>query len=407
MTWASLNKRQQTYLKVVYEEDQRQEALIKMSSTSGRWNNTPASVWRWIPYNAADSPLLEKIQSAGYRDEGTGSTFAALERRGLVLCKYEQDALGFSILFVQITKEGRKMVRDALGIQGPRTPVVGTLQEWHWRALAKAYAAGEHGVPEEGIGYGRIGWNTWLRLRDYKVQGKEYPLIRERKGISITPFGIGFYERSFARYAEMYPTVEASDPAQALDPLAPYVETVQGDRMCQACMGRYRIEITCTYRQDLRWTWSVSETSQRIPGLVTNSYGQIAGEQCACREADIDEQFGPLLALLDGLSVRGYQLRFPRHPMYDYVSFLVGGTYYPAEEAWHDPTEVRRKLLPLLDDREMEENRNIAKGEVRYCFNEVVGRGGIYSRVAPGNWNNWPVAVTRREPAGAPPKPKK
>jgi hypothetical protein len=395
-TWGDLNKRQQTYLQAVYEVDQMQEASSKSGGASGRWNNTPASVWRWMPYNAADAPLLNKIQGAGYRDEGTGSTFAALERRGLMLCKYESDAFGFSILFVQITKEGRKMVRDALGIKGPKAPVVGTLQEWHWRALAKAYTAGEHGVREEGIGYGRIGWNTWLRLRDYKIHGVEYPLIRN--GVSITPFGIGFYDRSYARYAEMYPAVSAPAPAQVVDPLAPYVEIVQDSRMCQACIGRYLVEITRTYRQDLRWTWSVSETYQRIPGLVTNRYGEVAREQCACQEADIEEQFGPLLALLDRLSAQGYQLQFPRHPWYDYVTFLAGD-YYQREDAWYNPTEVGRKLLPLLDDHEMPDERNILKGEVRYCFNEKVGKGGIYSQTAPGNWNNWPVVVTRRDRA--------
>lgn len=115
-SWGELNKRQRTYLQAVYDADQAQEQAIKNAAARGRWNHTPASVWRWIPYNAADAALLRKIQEAGYRDEGTGSTFAALERRGLVFTKYEADVLGFSILFVQITKAGRKIVREALAI---------------------------------------------------------------------------------------------------------------------------------------------------------------------------------------------------------------------------------------------------------------------------------------------------
>ncbi len=74
-----LNPRQQTYLTLVYELDQAQEANIKQMGARGEWVSTPASVWRWVPYNAAGAALLRKIEDAGYRDEGTGSTFAALD----------------------------------------------------------------------------------------------------------------------------------------------------------------------------------------------------------------------------------------------------------------------------------------------------------------------------------------
>jgi hypothetical protein len=92
----------------VYEVDQAQEAAIKYAGVRGHWNRTPASEWRWMPYNAASAPLLDRIAGAGYRDEGTGSTFEALERCGLILCKYEPGSLGSPILYVQITKVGRK-----------------------------------------------------------------------------------------------------------------------------------------------------------------------------------------------------------------------------------------------------------------------------------------------------------
>jgi hypothetical protein len=92
MPWADLNKRQQTYLQAVYEVDQAKEADMKWLGSQGRWTNTPASEWRWMPYNAAGAALLRKIKDAGSVDQGTGSTFEALERRGLVLCKYEPSA---------------------------------------------------------------------------------------------------------------------------------------------------------------------------------------------------------------------------------------------------------------------------------------------------------------------------
>lgn len=392
VTWADLNKRQQTYLKSVYEVDQLQEANIKSAGASGRWNNTPASVWRWMPYNAADAPLLEKIQGAGYRDEGTGSTFAALERRGLVLCKYEQDPLGFSILFVQITKEGRKMVRDALGIKAPKAPAVGTLQEWHWRALAKAYTAGEHGVREEGISYGRIGWNTWVRLRNYQIHGVDYPLIRERNGVSITPFGIGYYERSFARYHEMYPEVDAPQPREQHHPFDPFVEVIQNQRTCRACHGEYPVAVTRTYQQDQKWAWSVEDRATRIPGRVTSKYGKI--EHCLCREEAIQEVSTTFLTLLDQIAAQGWQLSFPYHYWFDYLDYLVGGVSLGREPRWYAPELVRQKLLPLLDDREMQEERNILKSEIRYCYNEEVGKGSVYALASPGNFKKVPVAFT-------------
>ena len=220
MPWADLNKRQQVYLQAVYEVDQAQEAAIKGAGARGRWNSTPASEWRWLPYNASGAALLHRIQGAGYRDEGTGSTFAALERRGLVLCKYEPGSLGGPILFVQITKAGRKMVREALAIAPMEKLPVGTLKEWHWRALCRAYVRGEQGLPYDsdlGYGFGYVSWNTCLRLRDYRVKGQECPLMREGRhnepfGLVITDFGREYYRDNWQRYRELYPEVDAPAP---------------------------------------------------------------------------------------------------------------------------------------------------------------------------------------------------
>lgn len=220
--WNNLNKRQQTYLQSVYELDQITEADIKYAATRGRWTRRSAREWRWMPYNAADAALMRRIQNAGYRDEGTGSTFAALERRGLVLTKYEADPLGFSILFVQITKAGRKLVREALAIVPEKKLPVGTLREWHWRALCRAYVRGDQGMgynQDTGDGFGYVSWNTCLRLRDYRVKGQDYPLIREARVLSREPFafcitenGKEYYQEHWQRYREMYPDVDAPVP---------------------------------------------------------------------------------------------------------------------------------------------------------------------------------------------------
>ena len=54
--WADLNERQRKYLRAVYDMDQAKEAVIRDEAARGRWNSTPASQWRWIPYNAGAQP---------------------------------------------------------------------------------------------------------------------------------------------------------------------------------------------------------------------------------------------------------------------------------------------------------------------------------------------------------------
>ena len=52
-------------------------------------------------------------------DPGTGSTFRSLELRGYILVKYEQATLhprSDLIVYVRLTTQGRKLVRDALGL---------------------------------------------------------------------------------------------------------------------------------------------------------------------------------------------------------------------------------------------------------------------------------------------------
>jgi len=232
VTWQSLNQRQKDYLTAIYHADQEVEAAERSRwSRGGRPRS--AEEWRWMLYvnlDGHDLPVKRHLKATQQISEGTGSTLEALERRGLIEVRYDIDTYnGRKILTnepipaIQITKAGRALVRKALGVPSGKQ-IVGTLQEWHWRALAKAYTAGEHGVHEEGLGYGRIGWNTWLRLRDYQIRGVEYPLITERNGVSITAWGIGYYERTFARYHQLYPDVAAPEPREQHDPMAPFVE---------------------------------------------------------------------------------------------------------------------------------------------------------------------------------------
>jgi hypothetical protein len=72
--------------------------------------------------------------------------------------------------------------------------------------------------------YGRIGWNTWLRLRDFKAG----PLIEEYATsgkylahvgytpqihwMRLTPFGEQFYRDNWQQYRGLYPDVDAPVP---------------------------------------------------------------------------------------------------------------------------------------------------------------------------------------------------
>jgi hypothetical protein len=67
---------------------------------------------------------------------------------------------------------------------------------------------------------GRIGWPTWLRLRDCKwaalIDERPNPApLRDgdRYRLHITAADRALYEHEWARYRELYPDVEAPEPA--------------------------------------------------------------------------------------------------------------------------------------------------------------------------------------------------
>ncbi len=65
---------------------------------------------------------------------------------------------------LQITKEGRALVRSATGVKAYRPDAPGVLREWHWKAMVEAWKARPAGVKDENSYDGHIGWNTWLHL---------------------------------------------------------------------------------------------------------------------------------------------------------------------------------------------------------------------------------------------------
>jgi hypothetical protein len=210
--------------------------------------------------------------------------------------------------------------------------------------------------------------------------------------VSITAWGIGYYERTFARYHELYPDVAALAPAEQRDPLEPFVEVLQDHRTCRACGGEYLVTVTRSFQQDQKWAWSVEEQASRIPGRVTSKYGEV--EQCLCKEEEIQEMSASFLALLDRLIAQGWQVSFPHHHWIDYLDYLVGGVSLGRERRWYDPELAKAKVLPLLDNTAIDDARNVVKGDMRYCWNEYVGKGSIYPQGLSGGLSMRPVAIT-------------
>lgn len=232
--WEELNQRQRKYMQAIYETDQEQESWEK-----GAWQRgekpRKAEIWRWMDYATLDGvhePVKMKLFLRKLIDHGTGSTFEALEKRGLIICRYSDRtrdgvpvllAPGERVLAMQITVKERKVVRAALDEPKTQRLPPGTLREWHWKAMVAAWKTRPTGVIQDG-NYGHIGWNTWLRLRDYKAGGlvKEYSVYRGLNShtgftftdyyIRLTPFGEQYYCENWQKYRELYPDVDAPEP---------------------------------------------------------------------------------------------------------------------------------------------------------------------------------------------------
>ena len=228
---SSLNERQELYLKCIYAEDQAAER-----HEAWRWNHgyskRPADEWRWLLYAdlaGGATPLKRLLEREGLVDAGTGSTFIALERRGLINHRerYESHIASIEPLTsVRLTRKGRAEARKLLGESAPKKLPKGTLREWHWNALARLYEAGGELSSELHVSgcYGGIGWKTWLRLRDYYDTGiglaKEHsrfvrvswnPEPKRVYVIRLTEKGREFYEANYEKYRTLYPDVEAPE----------------------------------------------------------------------------------------------------------------------------------------------------------------------------------------------------
>jgi hypothetical protein len=150
------------------------------------------------------SALWRRIKKLDLVDQGTGSTFSALADRGLVSVQWHRvNVHGQGVPHLRMTTNGRKLARSWTGVKAYKPPAAGTLKEWHWRALAKAYAAVDEGLKGEYGVYGRIGERTWQRLLEYKWSA----LVEERprrhlgypvRRLFITAHGRALYHAEWA-----------------------------------------------------------------------------------------------------------------------------------------------------------------------------------------------------------------
>ena len=226
--WQALNDRQRAYLECAYQVDQEREAAEGRAWARGG-RRRPAADWRWLRYGhewGGASALLRRVQDRGLADAGAGSTWAALARHGLV--ERRNSPSGVDALDVCLTPLGRRVVRSATG-EHPhagtrrRRPAAGQLQEWQWRGLALAYAAGNAGLPKpDGGQYGGLPWrSTWLRLRDWRGGGLVEEYVADSRynpatgttthqyALRLTPRGRAYYVQEWATYRALYPNVDA------------------------------------------------------------------------------------------------------------------------------------------------------------------------------------------------------
>src|SRR5262249_18716917 len=150
-------------LRCIYHQDQIQERYEKWRSAR-EWTHLPAKEWRRIEYAdtyAGYTPIKQALIDEKLVDQGTGSTFQALEKRGYITVAWISPRN--TTVHIWLTAKGRKLVRDSLDIQTPKALKTGQLREWHWRALCRAYACGAFGMSydqDTGDGYGYVSWKT-------------------------------------------------------------------------------------------------------------------------------------------------------------------------------------------------------------------------------------------------------
>ncbi|MXV21847.1 hypothetical protein [Deinococcus xianganensis] len=233
-----LNDRQTTYLRAALEIDQRQERWHKAAFERGDFNESrrAAADWRAMPFgrriDLSGQPATPLREACGGADEGSGATWAALERRGLVQVTDRAvhfSAAGLVLPHVTLTVAGRRAARALQGEPASERAAPGVLARSTWKALAAARRAGDAGVKDEQGGgwYGGIPWSVWLRLRNFKggdlVTEFNHPGDPSRgvwsrdHFIRLSGRGQVYYVSKWAANHAAYPDIDAPAPAGLSD----------------------------------------------------------------------------------------------------------------------------------------------------------------------------------------------
>lgn len=237
---ADLNERQRKYLLAALEVDQHMERWHKQAFGRGDFDESrrPASDWRAMPFGVLHGyggPIPTMLRrECGGADEGSGSTWAALARRGLLLV---QDRPTYRhpdqpLPHITLTTAGRKQARELKGEKAQRKPR-GALSRATWKALAAGYRAGDQGLWDEkgGSWYGGVSWDLWLmllrhtgrrprwfeeisRLLTEEERRATFALSSRVHGVKITAEGRYKYVEAWAVNHPLYPDIDAPEPGQ-------------------------------------------------------------------------------------------------------------------------------------------------------------------------------------------------
>ncbi|GAB2454496.1 hypothetical protein [Nocardia tengchongensis] len=207
--WEDLNERQQIYLTVLFHADQNLEDHHRQMGATGRYDRTPARVWRRIAFNNPNGPVPSGLRARGVYDTGAGATLAALRDRGLIDTETAPGILRDPVS-VWLTKEGRAAARAGTGVRpAPARPPKGLLRERLWRQLAVvAQAQNEgarcHELQGENhlylcVGYEQFHSRGYLRYQSHEPTGHYV----------FTDAGLAHYREHLPTYLELYPGVDA------------------------------------------------------------------------------------------------------------------------------------------------------------------------------------------------------
>jgi hypothetical protein len=117
-------RRQQGTLAVIYGLDQEVEEWRRRAAALGEYDSRPASEWRAIEFahDPSDRRLFGwtemqlRLATAGWDNQGNGSTMAALADRGLITQNAKPTTFG-QMLTVALTRAGRAAARAGLSLQ--------------------------------------------------------------------------------------------------------------------------------------------------------------------------------------------------------------------------------------------------------------------------------------------------